>query len=1071
MAVSTAFAQRTIKGRVVSDGDSEPLMGAAIVEKGTSNGVVADINGNFSISVQNNATLVVSYVGYTTQQVKPTSSNITIKLVEDSKLLNEVVTVGYGTMKKSDITGSVVSVNMEQMERKVPTDIAQALKGAAAGVMVIAQDGAPDANSAIRIRGIGTINGDAAPLYVVDGVKVGRDANFVNPSDIESIEVLKDASATAIYGSEGANGVIMITTKKGTKGKSNINVTADFGIQTLPYKIKTLGIDDHAKIIRDSRAADGTGLYNPVWDEKYDGQRNYIDWQDQMTQNALRQKYGISASGGNDKSVYNASVGYLNYNGLIVNTNFQRLTARVSASTKVNNYLEFGADINYSHMESNSDRGGINNNGNLSSHRDLAFMTPTLDYVENGKLVNVNVVNPDGSYGAMGASETPQGWEGNTLIMQNVYASKMQASAKNKRDRTALNGFANLTFIKNDHHQLDLHTIASLTASFGNSDNFTGGYTRKNLIGGEWVEFAANGNQLYQFSVNNNSSISKSIETYATYKWTTDFNNLTFMIGNSVSQSSGSWTSASSQDFLSPNIRDTRLSLDDSSKKGQGALNAETKMISYYGRLVYNLMDRYILTGTLRRDGSSNFSAGHKWGTFPSAAFAWRIKEESFLKDVDAISNLKLRLGWGQTGNAGNMGGMSIASLSTTAYYMYPAGTPSGLGSNHSNKQPGLYGALIDENLKWETNEQTNIGIDLGILGGDLNISADYFIRNTKDLLLWRQMRSSSGFTQIYTNFGSIRNQGLEFSINYNKRVNKDFSFNVTLNGSTLKNEVTKMDRPLYAQATGGNDGSTLDGSNVQAIDGGSRWDNHSISMEGYAIGSYYGWRVDKIYTSQAEVDADNAYVKEKSKGKIEYRQEPGTTVGDYRFKDLNGDGIIDNEDREVIGNGIPKFNFGLNLGATYKDWDFSIYTYGVLGQDILSYSAMRLSTTYVSDDNTFANILVDSYKDIQAGKLPRLTALDPNKNVRVSDAWIKNGNFLRLSTVQVGYTFPKAWVAPLGVQKARAYVSVQNLALFSSYAKYGDPEVGQGSVLYSGLDTGRYPTPRTFQFGLNVTF
>ena len=404
MCWTTAMAQLTVKGTVVSDSESEPLVGVAILEKGTSNGTITDIDGNYSIQLKsNNATLVVSYVGYTTQNISVNGrSNIDIRLVDDSKLLDDVVVVGYGTMKKSDISGSVATINKEQMARKVPVNVAQALQGAAAGVMVTSQDGAPGSKSAIRIRGIGTINGDAQPLYVVDGVQVGTNADFVNPSDIESIEVLKDASATAIYGSAGANGVIMITTKHGQKGKMNINITADWGFQTLPYEIETLTGDDYARSIRESKANDGATLSNQIWSEAYDGKRNLINWQDQMYRMGLRQQYGISASGGTEKTQYNFSIGYLDNKGIIVNTKYDRITSRASVKSKVNDYIEFGGDINYMYSTVRGNNIGLGNNANLSSQRDIAQMAPSLDYIDDatGEHIKVNVVNPDGSYGA-----------------------------------------------------------------------------------------------------------------------------------------------------------------------------------------------------------------------------------------------------------------------------------------------------------------------------------------------------------------------------------------------------------------------------------------------------------------------------------------------------------------------------------------------------------------------------------------------------------------------------------------------------------------------------------------------
>ena len=927
-----ALAQGTVKG-TVNDEAGEPIIGATVKVQGTKVGAITDFNGNFTIEAGPNATLNVSYVGYVPQTVKVAGrSDITVVLKEDAQMLNDVVVVGYGTMKKSDISGSVATINKEQMERKVPVNIAQALQGAAAGVMVTNQDGAPGTKSAIRIRGIGTINGDAQPLYVVDGVQVGTNADFVNPADIENIEVLKDASATAIYGSAGANGVIMVTTKHGQKGKMNINITGDWGLQTLPYKLKTLTGDDYARSIRESKANDGATLNNQIWSEAYDGKRNYIDWQDQMYQTGLRQQYGISASGGTDKTQYNFSIGYLDTKGIIANTHYDRLTGRANIKSKVNDYIEFGGDINYTYSTSKGNNIGLGNNQNLSSQRDIAQMAPSLDYIDDttGEHIKVNVVNADGTYGASKAP-TPDGWEGMTAGAQNPYATQMEIGRETRNSRVSINPYIDITLLNLKEHKLNIHSIASWTEEHSDNDEFSGMYERYNMIEG--------------------------IETYLTYNWNTDFNNLTFMIGNSVSDYEGAWVSASAHTFPSAGNRLISLTSDKTSINGNGGFNAKVRTISYYGRLVYNLFDRYILTTTLRRDGSSNFSSSNRWGTFPSAAIAWRVKEESFLKDVQAISNAKVRIGWGQTGNAGGIAGRSTYALSSvdTNYQFYKLGE--GGGSTGSFERTiGFYAPLVDTNLKWETNEQLNFGIDLGFLNGDLNITMDYFIRKTKDLLIERQIRPSAGNSSIYTNFGQIDNKGFEFSVNYNKQLNKDWGINVAFNGSTLTNKIKSMGVDYTSTCSGSNStysADGIDGSNIGAVNGtGFVWDNHSICREGEAVGSYYGYRVAGIINSEADL------AKAKAQGQK-------ASMGDFLFVDTDGNGTLDDGDRQILGNGLPSFNFGLNISATYKNWDFSLYTYGVLGMDILSYSKMRMSIMNPSDDSWTPALLQDSYANM----------------------------------------------------------------------------------------------------------
>ena len=1065
------MAAQSVRG-TVTDEAGEPIIGATVRVQGTNDGTVTDMDGRFNIQAASNATLNVSYVGYVSQSVPVSGrSNISVVLKEDAQTLSDVVVIGYGTMKKSDISGSVATINKEQMERKVPTNIAQALQGAAAGVMVTNQDGAPGTKSAIRIRGVGTIHGDAQPLYVVDGVQVGNNADFVNPADIESIEILKDASATAIYGSAGANGVIMVTTKHGQKGKMNINITGDWGLQTLPYKLETLKGDDYARSIRESKANDGQTLNNQIWAEVYDGKRNYIDWQDQMYRTGFKQQYGVSASGGTEKTQYNFSIGYLNNKGIIVNTNYDRLTARAGVKSKVNDYIEFGGDVNYMYSTVIGNNIGLGNNQNLSSQRDIAQMAPSLDYIDDvtGEHVKVNVVNPDGSYGASKAP-TPDGWEGMTAGAQNPYATQMEIGRKTRNSRISINPYIDITLLKLKEHTLNLHSIANWTQTNSDNDEFSGMYERYNYLGGKLTKVMYQGRdqEYYSFGLGQSKGLSKGIETYLTYNWNTDFNNLTLMIGNSVSKYEGSWVSGSGHTFLSPDNR--QISLAETINPSNGGFNDQVRTISYYGRLIYSLFDRYILTATVRRDGSSNFSKGNRWGTFPSAAIAWRIKEEAFLKDVDAISNAKVRIGWGQTGNPGGVAGKHTYALTTanTKYQFYHLNGGGGPTGSFDRVQ-GFYAPLVDRNLKWETNEQLNFGLDLGFLNNDLTVTLDFFTRKTKDLLIDRQIRKSAGEASIYTNFGQINNSGLEFSINYNKRLNQDWTINVAFNGSTLKNKIKKMGVD-YTSTCGGSNSTysadDIDGSNLGAVNGeGFMWNNHSICREGEAVGSYYGFIVDKIINTDEDLAKAQAL---QGADKV--------AMGDFLFVDLNKDGVIDDGDRTIIGNGLPSFNYGLNLSATYKNWDFSIYTYGVFGLDILSYSKMRMSIMNPSDDSWTPALLKDSYNDMWSttntgASLPRLTRLDNNKNARVSDAWVENGNFLKISNIQIGYTLPRDIVKKVLIQNARVYFAIQNLCTISPYTKYGDPEVGQGSVIYTGLDTGRYATPRTFQFGVNVTF
>lgn len=553
------------------------------------------------------------------------------------------------------------------------------------------------------------------------------------------------------------------------------------------------------------------------------------------------------------------------------------------------------------------------------------------------------------------------------------------------------------------------------------------------------------------FSISQSQNNSLGLESFLTYQLTTEKHRFTAMAGFSMSDTDGAWLNTSAKDFPASNIRVISLTNDPSSRDTDGGINLKSRFVSYFGRVNYAFKDRYIITATVRRDGSSNFGAGNRWGTFPSAAFAWRLSEENFIKNLNVFSNLKFRLGWGQTGNAGDATSLSVAQLSSsgTMYYLKKDGSVISAAGIAQQKE-------IDTNLKWETNEQTNVGLDIGLKGTGLNISLDYFIRDAKDLLLYRQIRPSTGYEDVYTNAGHIRNSGFETMISWDKSFG-DWTLGAKFNASTLKNEAIEVGDPIYTTAS----------------EDGDKWNNHSITMNGYPVGSYYGWKTDGIYRSQSEIDAMNAYAV--SKGvESGYYQGQAVQPGDYKYVDVNGDGEITDEDRTVIGNGYPKINYGFNLNASWKNIDFSMNLYGVAGMDILSYASARLTTIHNSSDG-YQNLLADYVRNAwtqtnTSADYPRITKTDYNYNIRVSDAFIKKGDYLKISNVQIGYTFPKNILKKTKLENARVYVNLDNLYTFSSYKRYGDPEVGSSNVLLSGFDAGRYPFPMSVSFGLNLS-
>jgi TonB-dependent starch-binding outer membrane protein SusC len=1075
---NSAAQKQKVTGTVYDATTKEPLIGVNVVIQGTTIGAITDANGRYSIDVPDiNSVLILSYMGYVTQNVTVNNQSvIDIQLQPDVQKLNEVIVVGYGTTKKSDITGSVTSVNTKDIMKLAPTNILQGLKGQAAGVMVSAQDGSPDANSAVQIRGVGTVFGTTKPLYVIDGVVVGDNANFLSPSDVESVEILKDASATAIYGAAGANGIIMITTKHGSVGSTHLTFTADFGIQQLAKTLDVGNVDQYAKNIRQARVNDGTSVVNPIFSEQYDGKRKNIDWQKEMTRVALKQQYSLSAQGGTEKTQQYVSVSYLNHDGIVINSNARRLTARANVVTKVANFIEMGGDVNFVHNESRGNNAAIDNNTNLSSLRDWAFLCPTMDYIDPGthKLVSPNVINANGTYGSPIQADLGSTYDGQ--LSNNIVAEQYEQNGVTKRNQTILSAYLNIKLLKG----LTFKTVGSYNFSSENYNRFWGDKKRYEPDGITRIKLRNYKTDL-NLDINNNNYNTLALESYLTYNWKSDIHDITLMAGNSVRREFGSWSNCSGVGFPGESIRDIRLTDDPARRTGSGALNLEVHNLSYFGRLQYSLMDRYILTGTIRRDGSSRFGPENTWGTFPSAAFAWRVSQESFLKDNPIVNNLKLRFGWGQTGNSGNQNSdlATIGLTSSKVYYnYYPQNGILGAGSSSRIAASGFTAVLADPKLKWETNEQINIGVDLGLVYG-LNLTLDYFVRKTKDLLNYQQIRSSSGFTQVYTNLGSIENKGFEISLNYSRQINQDWHIGATVTASHVKNEIVSIGKDIYFQ----NMDESGDKSNMGAVGAvsGTHWDNHSIMREGYAVGSFYGYKVDGIYRQPSDVDDANNAAKAlgHSNG---YNNGNATVAGDYKFKDIAGnadgspDGYLSEADMTILGDGFPKLNYGLNLNASYKNWDIMVYGYGAAGLKIYSYSAMTVSDMFPSDNGTTPNVLNDVAQnawrpDNIDGQYARLTFLDKNYNMRGSDAWVKTGDYFKISNIQIGYTLGKNILKAFHLESVRISASIQNVCTISSYNKYGDPEAGQGNAVYTGLDTGRYPMPRIYCFGLNLQF
>jgi TonB-linked SusC/RagA family outer membrane protein len=1034
-------ANQSIRG-TISDETGQSIIGANVQVVGTGAGSITDIDGRFQLSVPSGAILRISYVGYLSQEVKTTPDRTVydITLHEDAEALEEVVVVGYGVVKKSDVTGSITSVNTDEMLKRTPISVVSGLQGAAAGVLVT-RDGGPEGGSRIRIRGIASLDNSTNPLFVVDGIRVGDNVDYLNPADVLNIEILKDASATAIYGSQGANGVVMITTRKGEAGRARVSFSANTAILTPATKIEVL---DAAGFVAAARvaAANSEAQLNTAWN-RYDTQLNSIDWQDEMSRTAIQQSYNVNVSGGSEATRAVMSLGYTNNEGITIYNNFERITARLAVDNTIKNAIRTGTSIAYTYTR----RIGAGNNIN-NSMMTYAGIPPTMDDVDaNGNLLNVPVRYDNGTWGHFFHT-------GN-----DVNKSQDNPVAEATERYNAGNYSYGHNVIANAYAEIDLYkglTFRSNAAYtyFGNSSS---SYYPVN------TRPQQNQNDDYdRFNLNSFQYISLSLESYLTYNLNlAEVHNIQLMAGHSVSRNFGSRMNVESRYMPVPTVRQIEMTQQPTSITGTGRLEDETHMESFFGRANYTLMNKYLLTASVRRDGSSNFGAGNRYGVFPSASLAWRASEESFISDLDIFSNLKFRIGWGQVGNAGFSGDRALDQLTSSriSYYWY--------NGNSFNDAPGLAQTReIDTNLKWETNETTNVGLDFGFLNNQLSFTLDYFIRDSKDLLLSRSLRPSSGYDNIYTNAGHIRNSGFEVTATLQKPVG-DWFFNARLSASTIKNEVIDVGEPIY-NTTGFGDW----------------WDNSSVTENGHPLAGFYGLRVDGIFQTQPEIDALNAAATEKGVNGG-YYQSQRTAPGDFKFKDLDGNGFNNENDREYLGHGFPTLNYGLNLSVNYKSWDASVYLYGVAGQSIFSFAYKNLTTMRAGTEG-YTNVLKEYAENAwtpenHSTEYQRLTRNDDNHNTQASDAYLLNGDFLKIRNLQVGYTLPKSLLRSVLIDNARVFVSAEDLFTFTSYPGNLDPELPIGnnsmfngsndSVLRTGVDRGHYPLPRAFTFGLSLGF
>ncbi len=1051
MMSATALAQKhTYTGTVVDD-QNEPVIGASVVQKGTSNGTVTDFDGNFSVSVDEGSTLVISYIGLVTQEVKA-ANNLRVVLKSDDKLLDEVVVIGYGVQKKSVVTASIAKVSADDLAGKGAVRMDNALKGLAAGVNVTSNSGQPGEGSRIRVRGTGTIN-NSDPLYIVDGMPITGGLDIVNPNDIESIEVLKDAASGAIYGARAANGVILVTTKKGKVGKAQINYNFSYGWQSAWKKRDVTSAKDYAILQNEYALAGGSApKFDPA--NLLDSNGNPIqgfgtDWQGLVfNDNAPVMNHDVTISGATEKLNYYLSMGYFKQDGIVGGdkgqSNYDKLTLRSNTfynildAEKERNFLnKVDLNVNVSYIRTHST--GIGTNSEYGSVLGSAlYLAPTLAPVALGDVAQgmKDAYEADGTYqlptDGAGNPYTIPGYFGTYQEMNNPLAMLSLNPTKNWSHHF----MAKFGFDVQLWDNLKYHFNYNADFSFWGNEGAT--LTRYRLSGNNQAEHTS-------ASMYKAQNSQWQVENTLTYDKTFGKHSIAVVLGQSALKSKGDELSGWRWNLINinkPNFNytDPVMEWNEDHTNVQvpygvgGGIWAEHHLASYFGRLSYNYDERYMFQGTIRRDGSSRFGPSHKWGTFPSFSLGWNVTNEPYfqkVKQAARLSNFKVRFSWGKNGNE---------EIGDFAYTVLTAMGNNVLFGNPVTKQSGSKAtAIANPDLKWEESEQTDIGIDLGFFNNKLTFTVDYFIKKTNGMIITMPIPSYVGETKPLGNVGDMENKGVEFELGYKWNI-ADAHFSVKANASYLKNKLKNL----------GNDTGFLNLDGVQGISGGG-----TRAENGKPFPFFYGYKTNGIFQSWEEV---NAY-------SIEGRLiQPNAQPGDVRFVDLNGDGAITDDDRTDIGNGTPDWTFGLNLNADWKGFDFNAFFQGVSGADVFD----ATYRTDVFSGNYPTWMLARWTGPGTSTKIPRMGA-NTNNNWNMSDLYVYDGSYLRLKNISLGYTIPQHITKLAGISRFRVYVMAENLFTWTKYHGF-DPEIGNGGTSL-GIDRGIYPQARTWTVGFNLSF
>jgi len=1011
---ATPAPAEKVRGTVTDAETGETLPGVNIMIKGTTRGTSTDTDGKYELTAEPQDTLIFSYLGFKTQEI-PVGDRQVINVGLQEAVLStgeELVVVGYGTKKRSEITGSVSSVRAEDIEKVPVLRVEQALQGRTAGVYVANQSGQPGEMPTVRIRGAGT-TGNADPLYVVDGMPVGG-IDYLNPGSIVSMEVLKDAASAAIYGARAANGVVLITTKSGQAGKTEVTYEGYAGIQNPWKKMNVLDAQQYMMMMNEGAANAGLSMPFPIGTEVSGG----TDWQGAVfNDNAPMMNHQVTISGGNEQTTYSSGISYFSQEGIVGGdkSQFDRYTFNLNLNNKVSEVFRFGNSFNYSRIERNAVLSNSEWGSPLSNALNMDPLTPIYETDEQDlQSYPSNAVQDNGRYYGI-----------SNYVAQEIVNPLARLAVTNggtQVDKLVNNMFAEYEVLPN----VLVRSNFGIDAAFVKDDYYNPVYYLNSAQSNGKSLVSKSENRWYTWNFENTISFEQDFGKH----------NVKLLGGITAQKVHFENLYGAKANLLMTDPQNAYINVgsDEESMQASGGAYNE-KLLSYFGRASYNFNDKYLITGILRVDGSSKFGSNNRYAVFPSVSAGWVLSNEDFWNGMEDVVNLfKLRASWGQNGNQ-NIGNFAYTSTIAT-------GNGYTFGSEEQFTTGSVPSSVPNPNLKWETSEQTDIGFDLGLWNDKLMIKSDLYLKETKGLLVQAPIPGHVGNNAPVVNGGSVQNKGLEFSIDYRNYV-RDFSYNVGVNFALNRNEVTNI-------------------GNAEGVITGAGFATYGIvtrAEEGYPVGYFWGYKTDGIFQSQEEV---NNYTNE-SGDLIQPLAQPG----DVKFRDLDGDGRIDDGDRTQIGNPTPDLTYGMNFGTNYKQFDLSLFLQGTVGNDI--FNATR------RQDLTMANMPV-KYLDRWTGpgtsnEIPRFSWSDSNGNwTKISDLYVEDGSYLRIKNVQVGYTLSGKIAEMFSLRKGRIYIAADNLYTLTGYSGY-DPEIGASSPLNIGIDRGIYPQARSYRIGINLSF